>query len=182
MRPIETVRQFVECFLRSRSRLESPGSSLGGQLEALRYSVDGSLFIRDDGDASRAALGPMSRLVEHGWLALVWGALTPFQQEVVELAYTAKYAVQISVERTLSEMEGHDGIELMRLIYDEGGELTDRGVFQVTEPINHTTKDIAEKLGVSDVAVRRAISKANSRIREKLARGADEELLSEAGA
>ena len=175
MRPIETPRQFVECFLRSRSRLESPGSALGGQLEALRHSVDGSLFIRDDGDASRAALGPMSRLVEHGWLALIWGSLHPEEQAALELSHTPKASYQVSVERRVSDMDGIDGAELLRLLYDDDGELTDMGVYSVTEPLTHSPLDIAERLGLTERQARRRISTGNARIRERLDAMRDDE-------
>lgn len=168
MKPIRTVRQFVECFLRSRSRLESCGSSLGWQLDALRNSIDGSLFIRDDGDASRAALNPMSRLADHGWLAVVWGVLDAEEQRVLELSHTNKGVAFISVERSVAQMDGADGAELVRLIYDEDGELTDRGIYLVTEPQRHTAEDIAEIMGLSERQVRRRITTAGEKIRARL--------------
>ncbi len=168
MRPIETVHQFMECFLRSRARLEAPPSATGPQLEALKNSIDGSLFIRDDGDASRAAWSATDRLALHARLALVWGRLTPEEQRVMELGHTPKGVAHIQVERRICEMENMDGADLIRLVYDEQGELTDRAFYLVAEPQKHTAQDIAESLGLTERQVRRRISTAGATIRERL--------------
>lgn len=168
MRPIETVRQFVDAFLRSRSKLESPGSGLGGQLDALRNSVDGSLFIRDDGDASRAAWSATDRLAWHGRLALVWGAMDHEEQTVMELLHTPKGIAHIQVERRVSQMEGVDGADLLRFVYNDNDELTDRAVYLVSEPQRRNAEDIAERTGLTERQVRRRITTAGEKIREKL--------------
>ncbi len=173
MKPIRTVRQFVEVFLRSRSRLESCGSSLGWQLEALRNSIEGSLFIRDDGDASRAALNPMDRLSDHGWLAVIWGTLTSEEQRVLELANTSKGVAMVQVERRVTQMEGRDAADLLYLVKDENGVLTDRGIYLVTEPQKHTAEDIAAIIGISERQVRRRITTGGEKIRERLAMTGD---------
>jgi hypothetical protein len=168
VRPITTVRHFVESFLRSRARLEAPPSATGAQLDALRYSVDGSLFIRDGGEAGRAVWSATDRLAFHARLSLVWGSLDSEEQTVLEMSHTAKGVSHIPVERRVSQMEGADGASLLWLVKDATGELTDRAVYLVAEPQKFTAGDIAMHMRLSERQVRRRITTAGEKIRERL--------------
>ena len=166
MNRVQSVRSFVNLWLKSRARLTSPGSPMGPQLEALRNSVDGSLFIRDGGDAGRAPHVADSRMQLHAMLALIWSALNPEEQRVLELMHTPRGSVIVECERKLSEVCDGDGQTITSLCFNEEGIANGSAMVLDTQMQYWQASHIAEEMGISKFSVLRRITTGGRRIME----------------
>lgn len=172
MRPLRSVRAFLECFFRLRAQLQTGGSPLGVQLEILKNSEKNLFVRRDDGDAHRAAHGALDRIAFYGILVRIWSTLNLPEQHVLELKNTPRTFVKhdhnghrientpddaqvfITREVRLVDMQPGNGISLNSLQRDENNKLTGWCYVDDTEVRCWNEKEIATQLRITVRMVR----------------------------